>query len=117
MISVSSMSLLVPPLRLMSALMWEVVRQRNVRQYGRVVEFVYLVTEAIPDIWTERQTQLLILALRAKVRGDGTDCWRLSSTLCGYNVDFRYWIIHFKFRYLGYSGEVAFGAGRRSQQC
>ncbi|XP_059914672.1 zinc finger protein 850-like [Gadus macrocephalus] len=67
MISVSSMSLLVPPLRLMSALMWEVVRQRNVRQYGRVVEFVYLVTEAIPDIWTERQTQLLILALRAKV--------------------------------------------------
>ncbi|CAL8278253.1 unnamed protein product [Lota lota] len=67
MLSVSSMSLLVPPLRLMSALMWEVVRLRNVRHYGRVVEFVYLVTEAIPDILTERQTQLLILALRAKV--------------------------------------------------
>ncbi|KAK0134525.1 Zinc finger protein ZFMSA12A [Merluccius polli] len=67
MIPVSSVRLLVPPLRLMSAVMWDVVRLRDVRHYGKVEDFVSLVTQALPDIWTERQTRLLVLALRAKM--------------------------------------------------
>uniref|UniRef100_A0A3Q4BF87 TERF1-interacting nuclear factor 2 N-terminal domain-containing protein n=1 Tax=Mola mola TaxID=94237 RepID=A0A3Q4BF87_MOLML len=37
--------LLVPPLRLMSAVMWKVIRLRNIQHYGKVEEFVSLVTE------------------------------------------------------------------------
>lgn len=36
--------------------------------YGNVEEFVSLVTEAIPDILTDRQITLLTLGLRARVR-------------------------------------------------
>ncbi|XP_041805797.1 zinc finger protein ZFMSA12A [Chelmon rostratus] len=63
----SSLRLLVPPLRVMSAVMWNVVRVRNIRNYGKVEEFVSLVTEAIPDILTDRQMRLLTLGLRAKM--------------------------------------------------
>lgn len=52
----------------MSAVMWKVVRLRNIKHYGKVEEFVTLVTEAIPDILTDRQIRLLTLGLRAKVR-------------------------------------------------
>lgn len=64
----SSLRLLVPPLRLMSAAMWKVVQQRNVKHYEKVEEFVSLVAEAIPHILTDSQMKLLSLALRAKVR-------------------------------------------------
>ncbi|XP_042284800.1 zinc finger protein ZFMSA12A-like [Thunnus maccoyii] len=63
----SALRLLVPPLRLMSAVMWKVVHLRNVKHYGKVEEFVSLVTEAIPDILTSRQMRLLTLGLRAKM--------------------------------------------------
>ncbi|XP_051262727.1 zinc finger protein ZFMSA12A isoform X1 [Dicentrarchus labrax] len=63
----SSLTLLVPPLRMMSAVMWKVVRLRNIKHYGKVEEFVSLVTEAIPGILTDRQMRLLTLALRAKM--------------------------------------------------
>ncbi|XP_019960036.2 zinc finger protein 420-like isoform X2 [Paralichthys olivaceus] len=63
----SSLRLLAAPLRVMLAVMWKVVRQRNVKHYGKVVEFVSLVTEAIPDILTDSQMRLLTLGLRAKV--------------------------------------------------
>ncbi|XP_071758274.1 uncharacterized protein LOC139913993 [Centroberyx gerrardi] len=66
-LSLSSLGLLVPPLRVMSAVMWEVVRLRNIKHYGKVEEFVSLVTEAIPDILTNRQMRLLTLGLRAKM--------------------------------------------------
>lgn len=64
----SSLRLLVPPLRVMSAVMWKVVRLRNIKLYGKVEEFLSLVTEAIPDILTEKQMRLLTLGLRAKVK-------------------------------------------------
>ena len=51
----------------MLAVMWKVVRQKNVKHYRKVVEFVSLVTEAIPDILTDTQMRLLTLGLRAKV--------------------------------------------------
>ncbi|XP_023277623.1 uncharacterized protein LOC111666513 [Seriola lalandi dorsalis] len=63
----SSLQLLAPPLRVMLAVMWKVVHQRNIKHYGKVEEFVSLVTEAIPDILTNRQMRLLTLALRAKM--------------------------------------------------
>ncbi|XP_023130191.2 zinc finger protein ZFMSA12A [Amphiprion ocellaris] len=63
----SSLRLLVPPLRVMSAVMWKVVRQRNVKHYEKVEKFVCLVAEAIPDILTNRQMRLLSLGLRAKM--------------------------------------------------
>ncbi|XP_070700586.1 zinc finger protein ZFMSA12A isoform X1 [Pempheris klunzingeri] len=63
----SSLRLLVPPLRMMSAVMWEVVRLRNTKHYRKVEEFVLLVTEAIPDVLTDRQTRLLTLGLRTKM--------------------------------------------------
>ncbi|XP_054452266.1 zinc finger protein ZFMSA12A isoform X2 [Anoplopoma fimbria] len=63
----SSLMLLVPPLRVMTAVMWKVVRLRSITHYGTVEEFVSLVTEAIPDILTGRQMRLLTLGLRAKM--------------------------------------------------
>ncbi|XP_037643837.1 zinc finger protein ZFMSA12A isoform X1 [Sebastes umbrosus] len=63
----SSLRLLVPPLRVMTAVMWKVVRLRNIMHYGKVEEFVSLVTEAVPDILTDRQMRLLTLGLRAKM--------------------------------------------------
>ncbi|XP_033505947.2 uncharacterized protein LOC117271711 isoform X1 [Epinephelus lanceolatus] len=67
LLPLSSLRLLVPPLRMMSAVMWKVVRLRNIVHYGKVEEFVSLITEAIPDILTDRQMRLLTLGLRAKM--------------------------------------------------
>uniref|UniRef100_A0A8C4H0U9 C2H2-type domain-containing protein n=1 Tax=Dicentrarchus labrax TaxID=13489 RepID=A0A8C4H0U9_DICLA len=64
----SSLRLLVPPLRLLTAAMWQVARQQSVRHYGMLEDFVSLVTEAVPQLLTDRQRSLLLLALRAKVR-------------------------------------------------
>ncbi|XP_028987348.1 zinc finger protein ZFMSA12A-like [Betta splendens] len=63
----STMKLLAPPLRVMSAVMWKVVHQRNITHYGKVEEFVSLVAEAIPGIFNSRQMGLLTLGLRAKM--------------------------------------------------
>ncbi|XP_059905444.1 zinc finger protein 34-like isoform X1 [Gadus macrocephalus] len=71
----ASLRLLVPPLRLMSACMWRVAQQRNVQQYGKLAEFVTLVTEMVPELLTPRQMAELVLGLRARfilelVQGD-----------------------------------------------
>ncbi|XP_047446447.1 zinc finger protein ZFMSA12A-like [Mugil cephalus] len=63
----TSLRVLVPPLRLMSAVMWKVVRLRNIKHYGKVEEFLSLVAEAVPDILTDRQMRLLTLGLRVKM--------------------------------------------------
>ncbi|XP_036842639.1 zinc finger and BTB domain-containing protein 17 isoform X4 [Oncorhynchus mykiss] len=62
-----SLGVLVPPLRMMSALMWQVVRLGNISQYGKLEEFVSMVTEAVPDLLSNRQRWLLTLALRGRV--------------------------------------------------
>nr|XP_046237773.1 zinc finger protein 436-like isoform X2 [Scatophagus argus] len=62
-----SLRLLVPPLRLLTAAMWQVARQQSVKHYGMLEEFVSLATEAVPQLLTDRQRSLLLLALRAKV--------------------------------------------------
>ncbi|XP_049921179.1 zinc finger protein 567-like isoform X2 [Epinephelus moara] len=63
----SSMRLLLPPLRLLTAAMWQVARQQSLRHYGMLEDFVSLVTEAVPQLLTDRQRSLLLLALRVKV--------------------------------------------------
>ncbi|XP_029380857.1 zinc finger protein 665-like [Echeneis naucrates] len=65
-VPLSSLALLVPPLRLMSAVMWEVVRQRNIKHYGKLEEFVSMVTEAVPELMSKREGRLLSLGLRAR---------------------------------------------------
>lgn len=64
----ASLRLLVPPLRLLTAGMWQVTQQRSVKHYGMLENFVSLVTEAVPQLLTDKQKSLLLLALRAKVR-------------------------------------------------
>ncbi|XP_064795511.1 zinc finger and SCAN domain-containing protein 2-like isoform X2 [Oncorhynchus masou masou] len=63
----SSLRLLVPPLRLMSAFMWQVAHQRAIKHYGKLEEFVTVVTQTVPELITDRQRTLLLLALRARV--------------------------------------------------
>ncbi|XP_021419621.2 zinc finger protein 2 isoform X1 [Oncorhynchus mykiss] len=63
----SSFRLLVPPLRLMSAFMWQVAQERNVMHYGKLEEFVTLVTEMVPELLSSRQRTQLILGLRARM--------------------------------------------------
>lgn len=63
----SSLRLLVPPVRLMSAAMWKVIHLRNVEHYRTVEEFVSLVAEVVPGVLTDTQIRLLKLGLRAKV--------------------------------------------------
>lgn len=64
---VASLRLLIPPLRLLAAAMWQVAHQQSVKHFGMLEDFVSLVTEAVPQLLTERQRSLLLLALRAKV--------------------------------------------------
>lgn len=63
----SSVRLLVPPLRLMSAFMWQVLQQKNIVHYGKLEEFVSMVTETVPHLLSYRQRVQLILGLRARM--------------------------------------------------
>ncbi|XP_028426304.1 zinc finger and SCAN domain-containing protein 12-like isoform X2 [Perca flavescens] len=63
----SSVRLLVPPLRLMSACMWQVAQERNVDQYDKLAEFITLVTEMVPELLNYKQKTQLILGLRARL--------------------------------------------------
>ncbi|CDQ75347.1 unnamed protein product [Oncorhynchus mykiss] len=47
--------------------MWQVTQQRNVMQYGKLEEFVTLVTEMVPELLNSRQRTQLILGLRARM--------------------------------------------------
>ncbi|KAG7262810.1 hypothetical protein CRUP_021172, partial [Coryphaenoides rupestris] len=63
----SSLRLLVPPLRLMSACMWRVAHRRSVLQYGQLAEFIAMVTETVPELLAPKQTAELMLGLRARL--------------------------------------------------
>lgn len=67
-IPLSSLRLLVSPLQLLSAAMWQLVKQNDVMSYEKLQEFVLMVTEAIPGLMNQRQRAQLILGLRARVR-------------------------------------------------
>ncbi|TRY58913.1 hypothetical protein DNTS_003120 [Danionella cerebrum] len=63
----SALRLVVPPLRLMSAFLWQVIQRRNVTQYGKLEQFVVLVTETVPDIMSRSLVNKLIFHMRKKV--------------------------------------------------
>ncbi|XP_055732186.1 uncharacterized protein LOC129819706 [Salvelinus fontinalis] len=63
----SSLRLLVPPLRLVSAALWQVVQRRDTMDYGLVEEFVTTVLEITPDLMSYREKVQLIMGLRAQL--------------------------------------------------
>uniref|UniRef100_UPI003AB0470F uncharacterized protein n=1 Tax=Centroberyx gerrardi TaxID=166262 RepID=UPI003AB0470F len=63
----SCLRLLVPPLRLVSAAIWQTIQQRVVADYGMLEEFVSMVTDIVPELLTSRQRAQLILGLRARL--------------------------------------------------
>lgn len=67
-LSLSCLRLLVPPIRLVSAAIWQTVMDKVVLQYGALEEFVYMVTDLIPQLLKARQRVELIFGLRARVR-------------------------------------------------
>lgn len=50
--------------------MWRLAEQKDVMNYEKLQEFVFVVTEAIPGLMTQRQRAQLILGLRARVRSE-----------------------------------------------
>lgn len=65
----ASLRLMASPLQLTYSFMWQVIRQRNVKLYSKVEEFITMVTQAVPELMTFKQTAQLLLGLRARVRG------------------------------------------------
>ncbi|KAI2665676.1 Zinc finger protein 271 [Labeo rohita] len=63
----ASLRLLVPPLHLMSAFMWQVLQQKSVMHYGKLEEFVSMVTETLPQLLAYRPRAQLMLGLRARM--------------------------------------------------
>ncbi|XP_028305992.1 zinc finger protein 665 [Gouania willdenowi] len=63
----SSLRLLVSPLQLLSAAMWNLVRQKDVMNYEKLQEFVSLVTQAVPGLINQKQRAQLLLGLRARL--------------------------------------------------
>ncbi|XP_054454682.1 zinc finger protein 569-like [Anoplopoma fimbria] len=63
----SCLRLLVPPLRLVSAAIWETVQQKVVANYGLLDDFVTAVTQIVPELLNHRQRCLLSLGLRAQL--------------------------------------------------
>ncbi|KAJ7984774.1 hypothetical protein DPEC_G00358270 [Dallia pectoralis] len=59
--------LMISPLRLVSAAIWQTVQQRQVMDYGMLEEFVTMVTEIVPEILNNSQRAQLILGLRARL--------------------------------------------------
>ncbi|XP_074507514.1 uncharacterized protein LOC141777286 isoform X1 [Sebastes fasciatus] len=63
----SSLRLIVPPLQLVSAALWEIVKQGAVMYYGLLEEFVTTVLETVPELLTYTERVQLVMGLRAKV--------------------------------------------------
>lgn len=66
-LSLSYLRLLVPPHRLISAAIWQTVDQKIVSDYGLLEEFVFRVTDIVPQLLSSRQRAELILGLRARL--------------------------------------------------
>ncbi|XP_059933054.1 TERF1-interacting nuclear factor 2 [Gadus macrocephalus] len=62
-----ALQLLAPPVRLVSAAVWKVLKQRDVARYGVVEEFVTSVCESVPGMLTFRHQGKLTLGLRGRL--------------------------------------------------
>nr|XP_015811273.2 zinc finger protein 11 isoform X1 [Nothobranchius furzeri] len=65
-IPLASLRLLVPPLQLMTASMWQVLKKQDVMSYWKVAEFIALVVELVPELLMYQHRTQLILGLRAR---------------------------------------------------
>ncbi|KAJ8011722.1 hypothetical protein DPEC_G00061190 [Dallia pectoralis] len=63
----SSLRLFVPPLRLVSAAMWQIVERRDVLDYGLLEEFATTVLQIVPELMTYRERVQLLMGLRARL--------------------------------------------------
>lgn len=80
----SALRLLVPPLQLLSAAMWQVAKQKDVMNYEKLQEFVFKVTEAVPGLINHKQRAQLILGLRARVSRTHSLCLIQIRSFCCY---------------------------------
>ncbi|XP_041833013.1 zinc finger protein 11-like isoform X2 [Melanotaenia boesemani] len=62
----ASLRLLVPPLQLMTASMWQVMKKKDVMKYWALAEFVSLVMDIVPELLMNKHRTLLNLGLRAR---------------------------------------------------
>ncbi|XP_054457031.1 TERF1-interacting nuclear factor 2 [Anoplopoma fimbria] len=63
----AALQLLAPPVRLVSAALWKVMKQRDVLQYGVLEEFVTSACETVPGLLTVRHQGKLALGLRGRL--------------------------------------------------
>ncbi|XP_035804181.2 zinc finger protein 583-like isoform X2 [Amphiprion ocellaris] len=63
----SSLRLLVPPVQLLSAALWQIVKQGAVEYYGLLEEFISTVLETVPELLTDTEAVQLVVGLHAKV--------------------------------------------------
>ncbi|XP_059211228.1 TERF1-interacting nuclear factor 2 isoform X2 [Centropristis striata] len=63
----AALQLLSPPVRLVSAALWKVMKQRDVMQYGVVEEFVSSACDTVPGLLTTRHLGKLALGLRGRL--------------------------------------------------
>lgn len=79
----ASLRLMASPLQLTYSYIWQVIRQRDVKQYGKVEEFVTMVTQTVPELMSFKQTAQLVLGLRARVSllSCECDCQRVELSL------------------------------------
>ncbi|XP_041833818.1 zinc finger protein 135 [Melanotaenia boesemani] len=63
----ASLRLMASPLQLTYSYIWQVIRQRSVKHYVKVEEFVTMVTQTVPELLSFKQTAQLILGLRARI--------------------------------------------------
>ncbi|TNM91335.1 hypothetical protein fugu_019715 [Takifugu bimaculatus] len=71
----ASLQLLVPPIRLLSSFIWQVVNKHIVMHYDKVADFISLATEIVPELLSIRERAQLVMNLRARLvlelcRGD-----------------------------------------------
>lgn len=62
----ASLRLLVPPLQLMSASVWHILKKQDVMNYWKVAEFVSFVMETVPELLLHKHWTQLNLGLRAR---------------------------------------------------
>ncbi|CAG04154.1 unnamed protein product, partial [Tetraodon nigroviridis] len=79
-----SLRLFIPPLRLVSAAMWQVIQRGHVQDYGMVEEFISTVSEIVPELLNADQKAELLLGLRARVSpGDSASpCKSANKAVC-----------------------------------
>ncbi|KAL6118496.1 uncharacterized protein ACO6RY_03288 [Pungitius sinensis] len=63
----AALTLLAPPVRLVSAALWKVMKKRDVMQYGVVEEVVTSACETVPGLLTLRHQAKLALGLRGRL--------------------------------------------------